>query len=740
MSSLKYRPAAVTGFTALILMFLAFVTGFVFSGGLVYFAVGAVLAVILIATRNIRNLTFFAYVCSALIFSGMMLMTVSYFDIDASLSYAGEECIVCASVTDDTASYSNSEAHTLKIKNINGKKLNTKLVVYSKSSFDFVPGDVVAFRAKLSDNISDESFTGRMNGMSDETYLYTYLTDSDEITLIKDGTKTVEHHLYLIRKEIKSRIYSFLPGKEGAVTVAMLLGDKSGVDSEINDSFRKTGISHLFAVSGLHLSVWMMSIYLILRKLFKIPKLPEILCIAFTLLFMALTGFTASVCRAGIMLIAVLLATLFDEDNDPLSFLGLSALIILLIRPTAAVSVSLLLSFCATWGIITAYPPVDRKINELLYPVKSRGTRRFTKGILSTSCVSLCATLFTLPVTAAFIGSVSAVSPITNIFVSFAATIQMIFGGLSAVLYPIKFIARPLALLCGLIAKYVIFVSDFISKIPFCSFETDSVYFRISLLFIVTGIICVAVLIENPKKRFISIGCIILSVSIVTASAYFVFERDKTHITAFNTGKGISVLVEHNGCKMLLGCGGSDDYPENGMISAVGDKLDFLLVPDRSEESSSMFMYFADLCRDGNVVCGERNQSVGLIKNDYIVNGNFTVNPWNGAELRFYKKNKSSYALLDTGKSKILIIFRCENTDFIPEEFLDSDVLITSCNVPNDFDFGGFGKIIVSSSAKNTDKTVSHINNSNIYALCSYKGIEYIISKNGKEIINSVQR
>ena len=728
---------AVTGFTALILIFACTASNLIFSGGLVLFAAGAVSAAVLLISKEFKNHPVPAYIFAAMIFSGILLMTCSVFDIDTAEKYYDTDCDVTAVVTDDLTVYNNSNACVLKTKTVNGENLRTKILVYSKTSFDYEAGDVIRFKAKLTDNLSKRDFVERLSYVSDGEYLYAFLTSEAKTTLVSGGDGTLQHGLYHIRATLKARIHSLLQGKEGAVTTAMLIGDKSGVSSAVKRDFSLSGISHLFAVSGLHLSVWVMSLYTFLKKTVRKRRIPEIICIIFTLFFMALTGFTASVCRAGIMLGVVLLSRVFGEENDSLNSLGIAVFLILLVNPMAAVSVSLLLSFSATLGILTAFPPIENKIDELIFTVKNRRVKNALKYILSLVAISVCASVFTLPVTSFFIGSVSLVAPVTNAFVSLAATAQMIFGGLSAIAYPLKFIANPLAFICGLLAKYVLFVSSFLADIPFCSVETSSVIFRVVLLLGTAGLICAAILIQSDKRRVKCFICIVLSLCVVGTCAYFLTGSHNTKVRAFNTDGGVCVEVSHGGFNMFLGCGGNSNYPENETFLAVEDDADFLLVPDRNPDNSSMLMYFTENFEPQTVISGERNQTLGLLKNDYKISNHFKTEPWSGASLEFVKNGGSTFACLDDGAMKILIIFSCADINNIPADFLCADVLITCAEIPEDFDFGSFSAVIFSAE---DDNTYEKIEGAEFVRLCDYSDAEISTDRNGKISINCNKR
>ncbi len=720
---------AVVGFTALIIMFICIVSDFIFSGGLVFLAIGAVSALILIISGSFKKQPVLAYICAAMIFAGVLLMSESLFGIDTAKELYGSEHSVTAVVTDDSYEHNNSNSYVLKTKTVDGQKVKENILVYSKTSFDFEVGDTVSFKAKLLDNTSKNDFSSRLSAIANKEYIYAFLSSSIKVNLVEKGNGTIQHFLHLIRSRVKQGIYSFLSGEEGAVTVAMLIGDKSDISSELKNSFSDSGISHLFAVSGLHLSVWIMSLYTLLKKFTKRRRLPEIISIIFTLFFAALTGFTASVCRAGLMLVLVLISKIVDEDNDSLNSLGIAVFVILIANPMTAVSVSLLLSFCATLGIITAFPPVECKISQMLFTVKNKRVKEIIKYFVCLMAISFCASLFTLPVTSFFIGKVSIIAPVTNMLVSLAATSQMILGGVTSLLLPVKFLARPCAFLCGILAKYVIFVANFLSDIPYCSVKTDSVYFRVALIIILTGIICTVMLIKDSKKRLISSVCIVLSVAVLSGVSFLLLKNDTTSVKIFNTD-GMTIQISNGSHNVILGCGGSERYPQDDLDFQNIEKADLLLLPDRNENNSSMYMYFIENCNPEIVVSGEENQSVGLMRNDYKIAPNFQFIPWENSSIEFVKIGKNSFAKFKENDTEILIIFSLNNSEKIPEEFLESDILIVSDSVPEDFDFSMFNSVIVSSTKKGTAKTINNINNQNILTVCDFADVEISLNKN----------
>ena len=114
-------------------------------------------------------------------------------------------------------------------------------------------------------------------------------------------------------------------GEEGAFAAALLTGDTSGLGETVVDGARATGLSHILAVSGLHLSILNGFLLVLFGKLRMNKWAANIVCILFTLGFMAVAAFTPSVLRAGIMSIILFIGRLAGREPDTLNSLGIAA-------------------------------------------------------------------------------------------------------------------------------------------------------------------------------------------------------------------------------------------------------------------------------------------------------------------------------------------------------------------------------------------------------------------------------
>ena len=284
---------------------------------------------------------------------------------------------------------------------------------------DLLVGDRITFSALLTPTQADPDrsyLAGR--GISAAVILQ----DPPEIT--EQNVVLPEIFFSSIRESL-ARYTDTVTEEEGAALLsALLLGEKSQLPAAVTLDFTRIGIRHLLALSGLHLSVLALGLTAILRLL-RLGKRARLvtLCI-FTLFYMALTGFSPSIVRAGIMVILPALLFLSGYPHDGLTTLSVAIFLIVLVTPYAVLDLSLWLSALATFGILLM-PSAPRRKNPLL---------RFLSRPLSALAVSFFALGFTVTITAFSFDTLSLLSPLSTLIFGFLAEIYLYLGILTLVL------------------------------------------------------------------------------------------------------------------------------------------------------------------------------------------------------------------------------------------------------------------------------------------------------------------
>ena len=172
--------------------------------------------------------------------------------------------------------------------------------------------------------------------------------------------------LIQMRHAISSRFAAVLPGDRGALATALITGSKTNLSVGAVSHFRTCGATHLMAVSGLHLSVIVGSLYWLLRKLRLPAWLTTVLTGAVLLVYDGVAGFSASVVRASLMMAVLLAARLFGRKADGLNSLGL-AVFLLCTDPFAVTDVSLQLSVTSVLSLLTLSPVLNKSLARCIF-------------------------------------------------------------------------------------------------------------------------------------------------------------------------------------------------------------------------------------------------------------------------------------------------------------------------------------------------------------------------------------
>ncbi len=258
-----------------------------------------------------------------------------------------------------------------------------------------------------------------------------------------------------LRQRLLQTVQDMLPGQEGALISGVCLGDVSYLSPQVQNDFRRSGLSHLLVVSGLHMSILIGAVTIFLRQL-RVPRGARVLLLLAVLwLFMLLVGFSYSVIRAGIMLHFLILADAFRWRADSLTSLSAALLVILCMSPYAITDVGFLLSFCSTFGIVLLSP----LFGEWIFRRRFFRQHTLCGTVLQCCCTTVSAMLFTAPILALFFGTLPMLSVIANLLTAnpVGLLLPLAFLALLTAQIPfLTFLAKGLFFLCGLLAKWVL--------------------------------------------------------------------------------------------------------------------------------------------------------------------------------------------------------------------------------------------------------------------------------------------
>ena len=183
---------------------------------------------------------------------------------------------------------------------------------------------------------------------------------SEKVLQISGEKNWLMENLYQLKLQWKENIYEAMGEQNGAILVAMLLGEKGDMDTEMKELYQKNGIGHILAISGLHISFIGLGIYNLIRKT-GLGYIPSGLLGVFVLsLYVLMIGCTVSVIRAYVMLLFRVGADVSGRVYDMLTALMVAAAITVGMQPLYLVDAGFLMSYGAILGVLFVLPMLGK--------------------------------------------------------------------------------------------------------------------------------------------------------------------------------------------------------------------------------------------------------------------------------------------------------------------------------------------------------------------------------------------
>lgn len=231
--------------------------------------------------------------------------------------------------------------------------------------------------------------------------------------------------IYRIRNNLSERIER-LHRNNAPLIRALLLGIRRGINAELTENLRVTGLSHLLALSGLHIG-FLAGIMIAIGAIFRLsPRYRYGLAVLGIILFLILVPSRSCTLRAGIMSSSFLIAPILKRWSPPLNTLSFAALVILCIRPGDLFDAGFQLSFAAVGGIFIFYP-LTETVNTYFKKFAGSIFRVFRQYIIKPFLISSAATVCVLPLTAYHFGMISFGAPLFNL--AALPLLALIFAG-----------------------------------------------------------------------------------------------------------------------------------------------------------------------------------------------------------------------------------------------------------------------------------------------------------------------
>ena len=386
----------------------------------------------------------------------------------------------------------------------------------------------------------------------------------------------------LVANRLAASLSTVFPERLAPFLRSLTLADahEFQADGAMYTAFSMSGVAHIAAVSGMHVSFLMSMIGYVARGrnariAVGVPTL---------ILFMAVTGFNPPVCRAVIMAFFAFIAPLVRRRGDGVTSVLAALLLILVANPVSASRISLQLSFLSTLGIITISPRIQDALNAhieglrwLQFQTKRKRVRPFLTiyNFAATSLASsVGALVFSTPLIAYYFGYVSVLAPITNLLTLWAAAYAFCGALISAAFGLLAVpVGRAAAAVAALPADWILIVARNVARIPFAAIYVANTYIIGWLIYVYAAFALYFFLRNRTAKRTLngnasnddaprlrgllypicgSVMALCLALLLTAA-----MPRGTLSVTAVNVGQGQSLVLSDGSATAVIDCGGT---------------------------------------------------------------------------------------------------------------------------------------------------------------------------------------
>jgi ComEC/Rec2-related protein len=354
-------------------------------------------------------------------------------------------------------------------------KARGRVLVFADSVDKFYAGEMVEITGKLS--IAKNQSSANLSGGASISDIKRTGFDS----IITDGRHRT---IGLLNGLIEKMGYP-----ASSLFRALFLGAREDLSEEISESFKTTGTLHILALSGMHVGL-IYSLINLLCAPFLSKRQRLAASIAVISIYVYIAGASPSLLRAGLMILALGAGKMLDRETNPLNLLALSAVIILLVDPASAFSLSFQLSYLAMLGIFIIGDPIARFL------------RPYMPGFIGVPIAySIGAQVFTIPLIVSCFGIVYFQGFIVTLILGPLITIFLAGGILSLFVFafPVYAVHDLLGFIFGRLYEIIFLITHFFSTLGGVNLGWSPVYPIIFALILFPFVL-------DPKMAFASVS------------------------------------------------------------------------------------------------------------------------------------------------------------------------------------------------------------------------------------------
>ena len=520
-----------------------------------------------------------------------------------------DEISIIGTIVSDPQEKEYKTKYILKIDTINSNKKykNTKVILYTKNGKETLKyGDKI----ELVGNFKLAQERRNPGGFDYRFYLktkkiYGIVTTKNTKRLKENNVNIISMIANKTANVIKNQSKKLLENKKACLLIGLLIGDTDEIDEETKEDFRNSNLTHMLAVSGLHVSYVLLAVNYIITKVKIHKKLSKIIVMLLILFFILVTGATPSVLRAGTMTIYLILGGIFYRRISVFSSLNLSLLVIIIMNPYCLFDVGLQLSYAGTIGIVYLYPIIKEKI--------------YNKA--NSILITISANIVIIPIMLYNFNTISLTFFISNLLAGPIIGIIIILGFsiiiISLIFFPI---ANIFSKILNLLIILFLNTAKACANLPFSkifiitpTLKFIFLYYCLLVFIIIKERIQIRISIKLKNK----VIAILIILVIINPIKYFSnIKQSNLKIYFVDVGQGDSTCIVTPKNKVILIDGGGNSKDENYdigkqtllpyLLDKKINKIDYCIVSHFDSDHCGGLMYILKKLKVKNIIIGKQ--------------------------------------------------------------------------------------------------------------------------------------
>ena len=422
------------------------------------------------------------------------------------------------------------KASIIELKGIDDINEDLNIILYiepNRLSKNLAKGDVIIFDQNLqpinfSNNFSLFNYNSKLEK---EGYFYSqYIACNNwrKIDYIKPNTLTDKASN--LKKSLLQRINCLnISDSSKALISAMILGDKSLFTKEMRNAYSSAGLSHILAVSGLHVGIIAFILYLLLLPLkwIRLSYARPLITILILWAYIFVIGFPASAVRAAVMASFVLYGDIINRKGTTINSLFAAALFLVAYNPNYILDVSFQLSFTAVFSIFYIYPLIYSRLPH---------RNKILAYISSLIAVTIAAQIGTLPLSIYYFNQFPIIGLLSNIVVIPVLPIVVI-SAILTMIFPVTLFLN----ISDNLFAYIDYIANISASIPYSSI--DNIYIKSYYLVFIYVIIFGTLWTLKSKRSELVIALLILIATFTTTENVIKLKDDKYKAVIYDDNK-----------------------------------------------------------------------------------------------------------------------------------------------------------------------------------------------------------